>query len=144
VKGFTESLMVDLRVHAPHVRAVLVMPGHVGTDIAINTRRLLHGSDEITNTDLEEARRTMSLLGMPTQTMDDDMLRAALRRLGEDFRDKAPLSAAQAATIILDGVLAGRWRILVGQDAEQLDEIVRADPENAPFLTPPGVNLIIG
>jgi hypothetical protein len=29
--GFTESLLVDLRTHAPHVSAVLVMPGHVRT-----------------------------------------------------------------------------------------------------------------
>lgn len=29
VRGFTESLLVDLRTHAPHVSAVLVLPGHV-------------------------------------------------------------------------------------------------------------------
>ncbi len=50
---------------------------------------------------------------------------------GEAFRDDAPTSAAEAATIILDGVKAGRWRILVGRDAEVLDEMVRAEPENA-------------
>ncbi len=33
------------------------------------------------------------------------------------FRDNAPMSAAQAATIILDGVRADTWRILVGDDA---------------------------
>ena len=48
---------------------------------------------------------------------------------GEMFRDNAPMTAAQAATVILDGVRAGRWRILVGDDARQLDEAVRADPE---------------
>ncbi len=31
VRGFTESLIIDLRAHAPHVSAVLVMPGHVRT-----------------------------------------------------------------------------------------------------------------
>ncbi len=31
IRGFTESLLVDLRTHAPHVSAVLVMPGHVRT-----------------------------------------------------------------------------------------------------------------
>jgi len=50
---------------------------------------------------------------------------------GEMFRDNAPVSAEQAATIILDGVRAGKWRILVGDDAHALDEAVRADPENA-------------
>jgi hypothetical protein len=47
------------------------------------------------------------------------------------FRDLAPLTAADAATIILDGVRAGKWRILVGEDAKQLDELVRKDPEAA-------------
>lgn len=31
VRGFTESLLVDFRAHAPHLSAVLVMPGHVRT-----------------------------------------------------------------------------------------------------------------
>ncbi len=33
-------------------------------------------------------------------------------------RDKAPLSAAQAVTILLGGMRSGSWRILVGEDAE--------------------------
>jgi NAD(P)-dependent dehydrogenase (short-subunit alcohol dehydrogenase family) len=35
----------------------------------------------------------------------------------EMFRDQAPMSAAQAAQVILDGVREERWRILVGEDA---------------------------
>ena len=50
---------------------------------------------------------------------------------GADFRDKAPVSAAQAATIILDSVRAGSWRILIGADARMIDEAVRAKPEAA-------------
>ena len=45
------------------------------------------------------------------------------------FRDEAPTTAAQAAKIILDGVKAERWRILVGDDAHKLDERVRQTPE---------------
>jgi hypothetical protein len=33
--------------------------------------------------------------------------------------------------VILDGVKAERWRILVGDDAERLDERVRQTPEKA-------------
>jgi hypothetical protein len=51
--------------------------------------------------------------------------------MGETFRDAAPTTAAQAATIILDGVAANRWRILVGEDAAIVDADVRADPEHA-------------
>ena len=47
------------------------------------------------------------------------------------FLEEAPTSAAAAATIILDGVRAERWRILVGDDAHQLDRLVRDDPEQA-------------
>lgn len=31
VRGFTEALLVDFRAHAPHLSAVLVLPGHVRT-----------------------------------------------------------------------------------------------------------------
>jgi hypothetical protein len=41
------------------------------------------------------------------------------------------MTAEEASGVILDGVKAGRWRILVGEDAVVLDEMVRADPENA-------------
>jgi hypothetical protein len=33
--------------------------------------------------------------------------------------------------VILDGVKADRWRILVGKDAYRIDELVRATPEQA-------------
>ncbi|MGN6794479.1 MAG: SDR family NAD(P)-dependent oxidoreductase, partial [Streptosporangiaceae bacterium] len=41
VKGFSEALIEDLRVNAPHVRVAVVMPGHVGTDIVANSLRIL-------------------------------------------------------------------------------------------------------
>jgi hypothetical protein len=41
------------------------------------------------------------------------------------------MTAAAAAKVILDGVKAGRWRILVGDDAHHLDERVRQTPERA-------------
>ena len=47
------------------------------------------------------------------------------------FRDEALTSAAQAATIILDGIKADRWRILVGADADKIDEMVRQSAERA-------------
>ena len=41
------------------------------------------------------------------------------------------MTAAQAATVILDGVKADRWRILVGEDAKKIDAKVRETPEQA-------------
>ena len=54
-----------------------------------------------------------------------------MQQLGIIFRDNAPTTAAQAATIILDGVRNDEWRILVGEDAKALDRMVRESPENA-------------
>ena len=47
------------------------------------------------------------------------------------FLEEAPTSAAEAAKIILDGVRQERWRILVGEDAQVMDRLVREDPEQA-------------
>jgi NAD(P)-dependent dehydrogenase (short-subunit alcohol dehydrogenase family) len=124
VKGFSEALMEDFRVNAPHVKVAVVMPGHIGTDIVLNSRELL-------GVDVDEARTQMARRGLATDGMSDDDILNLMKMFGEMFRDNAPLSAEQAATIILDGVRAWKWRILVGDDAHSLDEAVRADPENA-------------
>ena len=54
----------------------------------------------------------------------DDQIRVALQQQLNDFGDKAPLSAEEAATIILDGIRNDRWRILVGDDAHALTLLV--------------------
>jgi hypothetical protein len=41
------------------------------------------------------------------------------------------MTAAEAATVILDGVRKDQWRILVGDDAHALDQLVREEPEEA-------------
>ncbi len=133
VKGFTEALLTDLRVNAPHVKAAVVMPGHVGTSIAVNSR-ILHGKPAIADmpaAELEEMRTRMARQGMPAEGVSDEQLKAAVQQRTDDFRDKAPLTPAQAATIILDGVRNEEWRILVGEDAHALDQRVREHPEDA-------------
>jgi hypothetical protein len=56
----------------------------------------------------------------------------ALMQLGQEaFRDNAPMTAAEAATVILNGVKNNEWRILVGEDAKILDEMIRANPWDA-------------
>ncbi len=49
----------------------------------------------------------------------------------EKFEKNAPLGPDGAAEIILKGVKEGKWRILVGKDAEYIDAVVRKDPESA-------------
>jgi NAD(P)-dependent dehydrogenase (short-subunit alcohol dehydrogenase family) len=133
VKGFSEALINDLRTNAPHVAVSVVMPGHIGTSIALNTGKVLRGRGALEMTDEEVAQTRKRLLarGLPVDNVPDDHIRTAMHQQALDFRDKAPVTAAEAATIILDGVRAGRWRILVGKDAEQLDAAVRAAPELA-------------
>ncbi len=132
MKGFTEALITDFRLNAPHLRASVVMPGHIGTSIAINSGKLL-GRDpkELTAEQIADVRARMAKLGIDTSPASDEDLRQLMIARAESFRDDAPLTAAQAATIILDGVRANRWRILVGADAEETDRRVRANPELA-------------
>jgi NAD(P)-dependent dehydrogenase (short-subunit alcohol dehydrogenase family) len=133
VKGFSEALLEDFRVHAPHVKVAVVMPGHIGTDIVINSRRILGAPEpeDWSDEELGEFRASLAFRGMPADGVADDDLRKMVGMMGEMFRDSAPLSAAGAATIILDGVRNGAWRILVGEDAHALDVAVRANPEGA-------------
>ena len=132
VKGFTEALIEDFRVNAPHVKVAVVMPGHIGTDIVINSRKIIAGNDgELDDEALELMRKNMAKRGFPVEGVSDDDLKGFMQMMGEGFRDNAPTTAAQAATIILDAVKAGKWRILVGDDAHQLDAAVRKDPEGA-------------
>ena len=91
VRGFTESLIVDFETHAPHLSAVLVLPGHVRT-------------------------------GMPAPP------RSWRRALDASFADYEPVASAEAAGAILEAVSRGDWRVLIGRDAEVVDERVRADP----------------
>lgn len=133
VKGFTEALINDLRVNAPHVGVSLVMPGHVGTSIAINSG-LVHGRNgpqDMSAEEVAEIRERMIANGLPVDNEPDDHIRAAVQASQEAFRDQAPMTAASAAEVILDGVRNNRWRILVGEDAKALDAHVRADPEAA-------------
>jgi NAD(P)-dependent dehydrogenase (short-subunit alcohol dehydrogenase family) len=138
VRGFTEALIEDLRSNAPQVRVALVLPGHVGTDIVTNSLMALGlpAPERMSDAQMEEiispsVRDSLIQAGVLPEGATPEDVRQFLVRGNADFRDKAPLSAAQAATIILDGVRAGAWRILIGEDARMIDERVRAKPEAA-------------
>ena len=99
------------------------------TDIPTNSRKILRGGD--TTIDISAARKRLAAQGIDVAGDSDDQIRARVEELERRFREGAPTSAAEAATIILDGVKAEKWRILVGKDAEFLDDRVRAAPEEA-------------
>jgi NAD(P)-dependent dehydrogenase (short-subunit alcohol dehydrogenase family) len=133
VKGFTEALIADLRINAPHILCSVVMPGHIGTSIVANSRKIQAGteSDEITAVEIAQARPRIAAAGIDVSALSDDDIRARMAERARSFLEDAPTTAAEAATIILDGVKADQWRILVGDDAHTLDARVRQSPERA-------------
>ncbi len=141
VKGFTEALINDFRFNAPHLRASVVMPGYVGTDIAINSGRILgqKAPRDLTDEDIEAIRARWTKMGdnltefgvdKSWLKLTNDEIRDAMTRRGENYRNGG-LTPAQAAEIILEGVRNDQWRILVGKDAEALDRAVRESPLEA-------------
>lgn len=133
VKGFTEALINDLRLNAPHIKCSVVMPGHIGTSILSNSRKVQSGtdSDRLNDNEIALIRGRLTASGTDTSTMSDEEIQAGAAERARNFRDEAPTTAAAAAKIILDGVKAERWRILVGNDAHRIDERVRETPEHA-------------
>jgi hypothetical protein len=110
-----------------------VMPGHIGTSIPLNSRKIQSGnqSDAMDARQIEQARARIASMGRDVSGLSDDDIRNNVAERERRFREEAPTSAAQAATMILDGVKADRWRILVGDDAHRIDERVRRSPEQA-------------
>ena len=85
VKGFTEALITDLRINAPHIKCSVVMPGHIGTSIPLNTRKVQSGNqaDAMDATQLAQARARFASMGRDASSMSDDDIRqrVAERRL---------------------------------------------------------------
>ena len=132
VKGFTEALITDFRLHAPHLRASVVMPGHIGTSIVINSGKVLgREPKELTAEQIAQLRVRLERAGIDVGSASDEDIRLGMQLRGEMFRDTAPMSAADAARVIIAGVRANEWRILVGDDAHALDELVRERPQEA-------------
>mgnify|MGYP001554440627 CR=1 FL=1 len=133
VKGFSEALITDLALNAPNIKVSVVMPGHIGTSIVANSRKVMTGRDEdtLSQAELERARARIGRAGLNVGELSDAALQAMVSEQHRRFLEEAPTTAAAAAKIILDGVRAERWRILVGDDAHRMDELVRADPEAA-------------
>lgn len=103
VRGFTESLRAEMLAAGHRVGVTVVHPAGVRTNIA--------------DAALAEARRRGFV---PTA--------ADLRRHATFNERVLRMAPAEAARIILDGVEAGRARVLVGRDARIVDALVRLLP----------------
>ncbi len=103
VRGFTEALRGELLTARHPVLVSVVHPGGVRTNIATAA--------------LEHARRQ----GAEVTARDEARTRFYNERL-------LTMPADRAARIVVDGVEAGRARILVGRDAKTVDLLVRLLP----------------
>ena len=132
VKGFSEALLYDFKVNAPHLNVSLVMPGHIGTDISQNTGIILgKRPEDLDENELQLMKEGWMKAGAPIHNLSLEVFREAIIQRQNDFKNNALTSAQDAAKIILDGVIKNQWRILVGPDAEALDRRVRENPERA-------------
>jgi len=133
VKGFSEALITDLRLNAPHIKISVVMPGHIGTGFRTNSLKVQtnNESDELDARQIAQARARLTSMGKDAYALSDDEIKAMLAERARRFLMDAPTSAAEAAAIILEGVKRDRWRMLVGSDAQLMDRMVREDPDCA-------------
>jgi NAD(P)-dependent dehydrogenase (short-subunit alcohol dehydrogenase family) len=109
VRGFTEAVRAEMLADRHPVKVSSVHPGGIKTNIA--------------NAALEKARE----LGLPSTDADERRRRVYNEKL-------LKMDPARAARIIVDGVEAGRPRILVGNDARAVDALVRLLPARYPRL----------
>ena len=109
VRGFTESLRGEMVLEGLPVQVTVVHPGGVRTNIATAA--------------LSEAR-AMGVEVTPEQEARSRLYNEKLLKLPAD----------RAARIVVDGVEAGRPRVLVGNDAKAVDRLVRLVPARYPGL----------
>lgn len=110
VRGFTETLRTEMLAARLPVKVTVVHPGGVKTNIA--NANVAHA--EALGIELTDADRAR------TRAYNEKLLR---------------MPPEKAARIVLDGVAAGRPRILVGPDARLLDRLVRLAPARYPKLS---------
>jgi NAD(P)-dependent dehydrogenase (short-subunit alcohol dehydrogenase family) len=103
VRGFTEALRMEMLAGGVPVRVTVVHPGGVRTNITEHTLALARADGILISAEDEQ-------------------------RASEYHRRFLRLSPDAAAKTILDGVAAGKGRILVGKDAKVIDTIVRLLP----------------
>src|SRR3954465_11630163 len=99
VKGFSEALMTDLRLNAPHIKVSVVMPGHIGTGFRTNSLKVQTGndSDELDARQIAQARARLASMGKDPSALSDDEIKAMLAERARRFLADAPTSAAEAA-----------------------------------------------
>src|SRR5580765_6083081 len=91
VKGFTEALINDLRLNAPHIKCSVVMPGHIGTSIVSNSRKIQSGSESeaLSPNEIAQTRVRLGVAGVDTSKMSDEDVQAAVAERARSFLEDA-------------------------------------------------------
>ena len=113
VRGFTESLALEMKQTNPNLQIHCVHPGHIGTNIAATARM----SDE----DFKDNETRSSIFTKNAPKTQQEM--------GELFKEGG-MHPSKAAKIILNGVKKNKSRIFIGLDAKLLDLSQRLFPKN--------------
>ena len=117
VRGFTESLALEMATTNPNLQVHCVHPGHIGTNIAASARM----DEEEFNKQVEEQQNNSSIF---TRKAPKN-----LEEMGNQFREGG-MHPSKAANIILNGVKKNKSRIFIGLDAKLLDLSQRLFPKH--------------
>ena len=115
VRGFTESLAMEMKETNPNLQIHCVHPGHIGTNIAADARF----DEENFNQDEAQARNSIFTRNAPKSQ----------KEMGDMFREGG-MHPSKAAEIILNGVKKNKTRIFIGLDAKLLDLSQRIFPKH--------------
>lgn len=115
VRGFTESLALEMADTNPNLQIHCVHPGHIGTNIA-GTARM---DDQVAKKVIEDGKKSIFTWKPPT----------SLEEMGHEFK-QGGMHPSKAAKIILSGVKKNKRRIFIGLDARLLDLSQRLFPKH--------------
>jgi NADP-dependent 3-hydroxy acid dehydrogenase YdfG len=113
VRGFTESLALEMKQTNPNLQIHCVHPGHIGTNIAATARM----SDE----DFKDNETRSSIFSRNAPKTQQEM--------GELFKEGG-MHPSKASKIILNGVKKNKTKIFIGLDAKLLDLSQRLFPNH--------------
>jgi NADP-dependent 3-hydroxy acid dehydrogenase YdfG len=113
VRGFTESLALEMKQTNPNLQIHCVHPGHIGTNIAATAR--------MSYEDFKDNETRPSIFSKNAPKTQQEM--------GELFREGG-MHPSKAAKIILNGVKKNKSRIFIGLDARLLDLSQRLFPKH--------------
>ena len=115
VRGFTESLAMEMKETNPNLQIHCVHPGHIGTNIAADARF----DEENFNQDDTQVSNSIFTRNAPKSQ----------KEMGDLFREGG-MHPSKAAEIILNGVKKNKARIFIGLDAKLLDLSQRIFPKH--------------